>query len=83
MTDKRNLNYVATRIIEILEAKMPNDTYYINEKIERLRDYGNNNALTLVWASNQLDDDSFRELLKLLDVSFYDVESFLRVMSKL
>ena len=62
---------------------MPNDTYYINEKIERLLDYGNNNALTLVWASNQLDDDNFRELLKLLDVSFYDVESFLSVMSKL
>ena len=83
MTDKENLNYVATKIVEILESKMPNDTYYINEKIERLQDYGNNNALTLVWASNQLDDNSFRELLKSLDVSFYDVESFLRVMSKL
>ena len=83
MTDKENLNYVATKIIEILETKMPNNTYYINEKIERLLDYGNNNALTLVWASNQLDDDNFRELLKSLDVSLYDVEGFLRVMSKL
>ncbi|ENK7353252.1 hypothetical protein SLM36_003874, partial [Acinetobacter baumannii] len=54
MASKDDLNYVAYHIIEILEEQGL-DNSYINEKIDRLYEFGENKAATLLWASNQLD----------------------------
>ncbi len=54
MLKKRELNYVANKIIEVLREKFPNDEAYIQEKISRLEQMDNKYE-TFSWALNQLD----------------------------
>ncbi|PKF35498.1 hypothetical protein [Acinetobacter proteolyticus] len=80
---KENLNYVALKIIEILEEKMPNDTAYIGEKIERLNGFADNKVATLMWAYNQLDGSNLNALCKRLDITPAQLQGFKEVLQKL
>ncbi|WP_252512125.1 hypothetical protein, partial [Acinetobacter baumannii] len=82
MASKDDLNYVAYHIIEILEEQGL-DNSYINEKIDRLYEFGENKAATLLWASNQLDSRNFRLLLGKLNLTPDQVKIFCRVLNKL
>ena len=76
MADKKKLNYVAYKIIEIFEATYPRDQFYIDEKIERLAEFGENKAETLHWAMSQLDDRKFKLLCEKLDLAHLDQGHF-------
>lgn len=82
MASKDDLNYIAYHIIEILEEQGL-DNSYINEKIDRLYEFGENKAATLLWASNQLDSRNFRLLLGKLNLTPDQVKIFCRVLNKL
>ena len=57
MANQPELNYVAHKIIEVLREKFPNDTGYIQEKINRLA-LMDNKYEAFSWALNQLDSDN-------------------------
>lgn len=76
MANKDSLNYVAYKIVEVLEAAFPGDQYYIDEKIERLAEFGENKAETLHWAMSQLDDRNFKILCEKLDLAHLDQGHF-------
>ncbi|MEI1732157.1 hypothetical protein V8P91_17410 [Acinetobacter baumannii] len=82
MASKDDLNYVAYHIIEVLEEQGL-DNFYIDEKINRLYEFGENKAATLLWASNQLDSGNFRLLLDKLNLNPDQVRIFCLVMNKL
>ena len=82
MTSKNDLNYVAYHIIETLQEQGL-DAFYINEKIERLSDFGTNKPSTLLWASNYLDNANFKILLNKLNLNEDQVNVFCSVMNKL
>lgn len=82
MASKDDLNYVAYHIIEVLEEQGL-DNFYIDEKIDRLYEFGENKAATLLWASNQLDSGNFRLLLDKLNLNPDQVRIFCLVMNKL
>ncbi|HFG6922775.1 TPA: hypothetical protein ACGIKE_003410 [Acinetobacter baumannii] len=81
--DKTNLNYVALKIIEVLEEKMPGDLGYLEDKAARLREFGDNKVPTLVWARNQLDVVNLAALCQKLGITLADLEAFNRVLNKL
>ncbi|HAV3852048.1 TPA: hypothetical protein JIF31_002287 [Acinetobacter baumannii] len=57
MNNQQDLNYVAQKIIEVLREQFPNDTGYVQEKINRLA-LMENKYEAFSWALNQLDSDN-------------------------
>lgn len=57
MAKENQLDYVASKIIEVLREKFPNDEAYVQEKIDRLANM-DNKFETFSWALNQLDHEN-------------------------
>lgn len=76
MANKDSLNYVAYKIVEVLEAAFPGGQYYIDEKIKLLADFGDNKAETLHWAMHQLSERNFKLLCEKLDLAHLDQGHF-------
>lgn len=57
MAKENQLDYVASKIIEVLREKFPNEEGYVQEKINRLA-LMPNKFESFSWALNQLDSDN-------------------------
>lgn len=65
MPNKQDLDYVGQKIIEVLQEEFPNDTGYVQSKINRLSEM-DNKYQTFAWALDQLDHENKSRLFEKL-----------------